>query len=184
MVIEGIIPGSESEVWEDPAPAKIRPGFLGSGGKPGADWNVEYTLDGQPAGEPVQFTIEAGANSQVIVENQYSKTEENGLIVIPIPIPIPGDGGSSILPGGPGSSLPDGSSPGTQTPAQPGTPAEPGQPGKPGQPGQAAPVKEQPAKAAPALAVTGANVLWAGGIALLLMALGALFVVRARRNEK
>ncbi|HJD79634.1 MAG TPA: DUF5979 domain-containing protein [Corynebacterium pollutisoli] len=184
VVIEGIIPGSESEVWEDPAPAQIRPGFLGSGGKPGADWNVEYTLDGQPAGEPVQFTIEAGANSQVIVENQYSKTEENGLIIIPIPIPIPipGDGGSSILPGGPGSSLPGGSSApdgssasSTQTPAQPGNP---------GQPAQAAPVKEQPAKAAPALAVTGANVLWVGGLALLLVALGALFVVRARRNEQ
>ncbi|RNE48034.1 DUF5979 domain-containing protein, partial [Corynebacterium alimapuense] len=185
-VIEGLIPGSMCEVWEEDASADTQSGWLGTSDRTVADWSVEYTLDGEVVdGSPVELTIGADENVSLNVENKYELTEQNGLVVIPFPVPAPGGSSGSSIPGGSsGSSIP-----GTTSPAQPDAPETP----ETETPEVETPVTDAPS--APSkddstvsenggLANTGANVLWVGGIALLIMAVGALLVTRDRKSNQ
>ncbi|GEB98666.1 DUF5979 domain-containing protein [Corynebacterium flavescens] len=185
--VDDVIPGSKCKVWEDDAPAKNKPGFLGSStNTPGASWNNYYEVNGVKA-DPAEFTVESAKTTQVTVTNVYNKEGKNGLIIIPFPIPFPVPGGGSSTPPDGGSSVTPPSPVTPSQPAQPGTPVQPGTPAEPGTPEQ--PAKGQPSaqaqKSTPSksLANTGANVAWLAGGALMLLAAGAFFVMRSKKRN-
>lgn len=165
-------------------------------------------VEGEPAGIILTLTGEAGGPVSLELENE---TSSRGLILFPFPIPLPPFDGGSSTPSGPGSSTPPGppvpadpASPGAGsplTPAQPGTdalanpgqsdqsalPANPHKPaghnGAPGKPAPGATAHTGGTSESPALAVTGANVVWLGGAALALVAAGAWLMLRTRRGD-
>lgn len=146
----------------------------------GVEWGVRdgnadvAKLDGVPTGATVTFTGEANGSVVLGLENE---TSSKGLIFIPIPIPLPPWGGEWPFPvPGPGPG-PDGPvvNPG---PGNPG-PNGPGGSGHNGAPGKPAPSKPNQSSSLP---VTGANVIWLAGAALVLIAGGGLLTLRNRRR--
>ncbi|PTR32234.1 LPXTG-motif cell wall-anchored protein [Rhodococcus sp. OK519] len=137
------------------------------------------------ASTAVSVTLTGDANESVVLGLE-NKTSSNGLIIIPLPIPLPPWGGSLIPPGS-GSGLP--TPPVTNQPGEPvgpGSPVGSGSPEKPSDTGHnGAPGKPAPSKPAPdqsSLPVTGANVVWIAGAALVLIAGGAWLTLRNRRR--
>ncbi|MGX1855826.1 DUF5979 domain-containing protein [Dietzia sp. NPDC055340] len=149
-------------------------------------------IDGEPTGVVVTLT----GDDPVTLELE-NETSSNGLIIIPIPIPLPpfdggSSNGSSPDPGGSsGTSTGDPSKPGQTSPQRPDRPVDPqrpivaGESGHNGAPGKPAPARPDKAgkSSESALAVTGANVAWLGGAALVLIAGGALLMLRNRRDQ-
>ncbi|WP_249327440.1 VaFE repeat-containing surface-anchored protein [Corynebacterium glutamicum] len=108
--------------------------------------------------------------------NLENKTTSNGLIIIPIPIPGIDFGGSSDKPTPDevvevATPTPDAPQPVEQV--SPKTPTKPGEQAQPAQPAQ---------PKGKGLANTGANVAWLAGGAILLLLIGAGFVLRSRKN--
>ncbi|MCA1006815.1 DUF5979 domain-containing protein [Rhodococcus hoagii] len=139
------------------------------------------TIDGKSTA--VSVTLTGDANESVVLGLE-NKTSSNGLIIIPLPIPLPPWGGS-LTPPGTGSDGP--TPPVSGQPEQPGQPGQPGSPEQPGNsghngaPGQPAPGKPAPDQSS-SLPVTGANVVWLAGAALVLIAGGGWLTLRNRRR--
>ncbi|MGB6246688.1 DUF5979 domain-containing protein [Gordonia sp. (in: high G+C Gram-positive bacteria)] len=162
--------------------------------------------DSEPNGVVVTLTGEANKKVELKLEN---KTSRDGLIILPLPIPLPGwpggpgwpgwpggPNGPGVNPGpnkpvgpnGPGSNGPGSNGPGSNGPGSngpdsngPGSdgPGSNGGTGHNGAPGQPAPQQPHQSQSLP---VTGANVIWLGLGALVLIAGGGWLVLRNRRR--
>ncbi|MGC0367296.1 LPXTG-motif cell wall-anchored protein [Rhodococcus sp. 27YEA15] len=142
-------------------------------------WSLEdgradiATIDGEPTG--ISVTLTGGADKPVVLGLE-NKTSSNGLIIIPLPIPLPPWG--SLIPAWPGIDGPGIDTPVIDGPSFPGSDGQ-GSPGHNGAPGKPVPVKPDQSSSLP---VTGANVIWLAGAALVLIAGGAWLVLRNRRQ--
>ncbi|MCD2262733.1 peptidase [Dietzia aurantiaca] len=149
------------------------------------------------ADEPTGVVVTLTGDEPVSLELE-NETSSRGLIFIPIPIPLPPFDGGSSTPPGPGAVDPSGpQSPGEPAPSGQSRPDKPQRPsgqekhhrpsgqqkpsGHNGAPGKPAPAR--PGKSGQSLAVTGANVAWLGGTALVLIAGGTWLILRNRRNQ-